>query len=72
MWSKFFPSERRREPRYQVSLPVTVIFLGSTETPDEQPPATLGTTRDISSRGFAIFLPSVPFSGDLTEEQRDL
>src|ERR1041384_6332306 len=72
MWSKFFKQERRSEPRYQISLPATVIFLGSTETPDEQPPATLGTTRDISSRGLAIFVPSAPSSGDLTEAQRAL
>ena len=70
MWSKF--PERRREPRYLVSLPATVIFLGSVEATNEQPLATLGATRDISSSGLAIFVPTVPFSGDLTEAQRAL
>src|SRR2546421_3216724 len=42
MWSKF--PERRREPRYLVSLPATVIFLGSVEATNEQPLATLGAT----------------------------
>src|SRR5437763_8119163 len=70
MWSEFL--ERRSEPRYLVSVPATVIFLGSIAAPDEHPLATLGTTRDISSRGLAIFVPSVPFSSDLTEAQRAL
>src|ERR1041384_911536 len=72
MWSEFIPAERRREPRYLVSLPATVIFLGSAEAAGEQPLATLGTTRDISSKGLAVFVPSAPYSGDLTEAQRAL
>lgn len=72
MWSDLIPAERRREPRYLVSLPATVIFLGSVAAADEQPLATLGTTRDISSKGLAVFVPSVPYSGDLTEAQRAL
>ena len=72
MWSKLIRRERRSEERYPVSVPATVIFLGSAETTDEQPLAALGTTRDLSGKGVSVFVPSFPFGDDPTEGQRAL
>ena len=72
MWAKLLKGERRSDRRYQVSLPATVIFLG-TASGTEQPLAALGTTRDLSSKGLAVVAPSFPFPGDeLTPAQRAL
>jgi len=72
MWSKLIQRERRSEVRYQARLPATVIFLGSTETTEEQPLAALGTTRDISSKGLSFFVPSFPFDDELAGARRAL
>ena len=71
MWSKFFNRERRSEPRYQTNIPTTVIFRG-TSAEGEQPLVTLGTTRDISGAGVAVYVPSFPFTGALTNAERAL
>ena len=71
MWAKLLKGERRSDPRYQVSLPATVIFLG-TAAGNEQPLATLGTTRDLSNNSVALVAPSFPFAAELTPAQRAL
>ena len=72
MWSKLFNRERRRAPRYQTGIPVSVVFLG-TATAEEHPLVALGRTRDLSSQGLAVFCPAFPFpTGELTPAQREL
>ena len=69
MWTKLRKGERRSEARYQVRVPATVIFLG-TAAGNEQPLATLGTTRDLSNDSLAVVAPSFPFADELTPAQR--
>lgn len=72
MWSKLLSPERRRESRYQASLRVAVIFLG-TAADAEQPLAMLGKTHDLSYSGLAVYVPTYPFpAGVLPEAQRAL
>ena len=71
MWTKLIKGERRRAARYQVRVPATVVFLG-TAASSEQPLATLGTSRDLSTNSLAVVAPSCPFADELTPAQRAL
>jgi hypothetical protein len=56
-------NNRRREPRYRVSLTASVSLIGK-ETDDAQWMTVLARTRDISREGLCLILPSAVLGSD--------
>jgi hypothetical protein len=56
-----FVADRRRAPRYRVSLPVTVSLLGAEGS--AEPALVQGRTRDLSEDGLGLILPHVRVGG---------
>lgn len=56
-----FVADRRRSPRYRVSLPVTVSLLDAEAS--AEPALAQGHTRDVSADGLGIVLPNIRVGG---------
>lgn len=56
-----FVADRRRSPRYRVSLPVTVSLLDAEAS--AEPALVQGHTRDVSGDGLGIILPHIRVGG---------
>lgn len=54
-------ADRRRSPRYRVSLPVTVSLLDAEAS--AEPALVQGHTRDVSVEGLGIILPHIRVGG---------
>jgi hypothetical protein len=56
-----FVADRRRSPRYRVSLPITVSLLDAEAS--AEPALVQGRTRDVSADGLSIVLPNIRVGG---------
>jgi hypothetical protein len=56
-----FVADRRRAPRYRVSLPVTVSLLDAEAS--AEPALVQGHTRDLSEDGIGVVLPNIRVGG---------
>jgi hypothetical protein len=56
-----FVADRRRSPRYRVSLPVTVSLLDAEAS--AEPALAQGHTRDVSEDGLGVILPNIRVGG---------
>ena len=56
-----FVADRRRSPRYRVSLPVTVSLLDAEAS--AEPALVQGHTRDVSGEGLGVILPNIRVGG---------
>lgn len=54
-------ADRRRSPRYRVSLPVSVSLLDAEAS--AEPALVQGRTRDVSSDGIGVILPNIRVGG---------
>jgi hypothetical protein len=54
-------ADRRRSPRYRVSLPVSVSLLDAEAS--AEPALVQGRTRDVSSDGIGVVLPNIRVGG---------
>jgi hypothetical protein len=54
-------ADRRRAPRYRVSLPVSVSLLDAEAS--AEPALVQGHTRDVSSDGLGLILPNIRVGG---------
>jgi hypothetical protein len=54
-------ANRRRAPRYRVSLPVSVTLLGAEAS--AEPALSQGRTRDVSEDGLGLILPNIRVGG---------
>jgi hypothetical protein len=54
-------ADRRRAPRYRVSLPVSVSLLDAEAS--AEPALVQGRTRDVSSDGIGVILPNIRVGG---------
>lgn len=54
-------ADRRRAPRYRVSLPVSVSLLDAEAS--AEPALVQGRTRDVSSDGVGVILPNIRVGG---------
>jgi len=54
-------ADRRRAPRYRVSLPVSVSLLDAEAS--AEPALVQGHTRDVSGDGLALILPNIRVGG---------
>ena len=54
-------ADRRRSPRYRVSLPVTVSLLDAEAS--AEPALAQGSTRDVSADGLGVILPNIRVGG---------
>jgi hypothetical protein len=54
-------ADRRRLPRYRVSLPVSVSLLDAEAS--AEPALVQGRTRDVSSDGIGVILPNIRVGG---------
>ncbi len=52
-----FVADRRRSPRYRVSLPVSVSLLDAEAS--SEPALVQGRTRDVSADGLGLILPAI-------------
>src|SRR3954470_23705720 len=57
-------ADRRRAPRYRVSLPVSVSLLDAEAS--TEPALVQGRTRDVSSDGIGVVLPNILVGGSVT------
>ena len=56
-----FVADRRRSPRYRVSLPVTVSLLDAEAS--AEPALVQGHTRDVRGEGLGVILPNIRVGG---------
>ena len=56
-----FVADRRRSPRYRVSLPITVSLLDAEAS--AEPALVQGHTRDLSEDGLGVVLPNIRVGG---------
>jgi hypothetical protein len=56
-----FVADRRRSPRYHVTLPVTVSLLDAEAS--AEPALVQGHTRDVSADGLGVVLPHIRVGG---------
>ena len=54
-------ADRRRSPRYRVSLPVSVSLLDAEAS--AEPALVQGRTRDVSTEGLGLILPNIRVGG---------